>query len=396
MTYTTSKEVDKIVGKHLEVINKIILENCSPKTIILFGSYGKGEGTIFNNKPFNDYDIYIVEDKKRNDEFYEELGKKASKEIGFGGEEFIETLNESYDRNKFFHVDIRGLQYKKLNKLKKGQRTFEIKYASKILYGEDVRSKINVEESDISLSEAWRHAFNKSCLLLLSMNKERLNNNFKNDERLIIAYYSIKTFLACCDILLILRNRFKPTYQERNKLFKELYSSEFPELVKKIDFATKLKLNFQISKIKDVVKFWKEARDTLYFAVYLLAKTLGIEEKDKIKLMQGIYKKLPFAYFDPYLPSHKLYPAQYLLNFKYFLRTKHFKTLTTWRDPGIRIFFPAFLLLYAIESEEEFKALSIEIRNYLSKLAKINGSTFEDYRKAALYSYGKYYTQKLI
>ncbi len=396
MTYTISKTVDKIIEQQLEIIKKIILENCSPKSIILFGSYGKGEGTIFNNKPFNDYDIYLVEDKKRDDKFYEELGKKASKEIGFGGEEFIETLNESYDKNKFFHVDIRGLQYNKINKLKKGQRTFEIKYASKILYGEDVRSKINIEESDVSLSEAWRHAFNKSCLLLLSMNKERFNNNFQKDEKLIIAYYSIKTFLACCDILLILRNRFKPTYSERNDLFKELYSSEFPDLVKKIDFATNLKLNFQITKIKDIVKFWKEARDSLYFTIYLLAKTLGIEEKDKVKLMKEIYKKLPFTYFDPYILSHRLYPAQYYLNLKYYLRTKYFKTLTTWRDPGIRIFFPAFLLLYAIESEEEFKKLQPEIENYLTKLASIDGDDFGAYRKAALFAYGKYYTQKLI
>ena len=123
---------------------------------------------------------------------------------------------------------------------------------------------------------------------------------------------------------------------------------------------------------------------------------MGIEEKDKVKLMKGIYKKLPFTYFDPYIISHRFFPAQYFLNLKYYLRTKHFRTLTTWRDPGIRIFFPAFLLLYAIESEEEFKNLSTEIRDYLHKLAKINEDTFEDYRKAALFAYGKYYTQKLI
>jgi len=393
MTYTLSKEVDEIVKNHLEIIKKIILENCNPRSIILFGSYGKGEGTMLNNQPFNDYDIYLVEDKKRNDKFYEDLGKKSSKAIGFGGEEFVETQNESYDKNKFFHVDIRGLN---LNKLKKTTRTFEIKYASQILYGEDVRSKINIQESGISLSEAWRHAINKSCLLLLSMNKERFNGNFKKDEKLIAAYYSIKTFLACNEMLLILKNRFKGTYQERNKLFKELYSKEFPDLVKKNDFATKLKLNLEMTKIKDVVKFWKEARDTLYFTTYLLAKTLGIEEKDKLKLMHKIYMKLPFEYFDPYLPSHKLFPLQYLLNLKYYLRTKHFKTLTSWRDPGIRVLFPAFLLLYAIESDEEFQKLLPEIYCYLHKLAPINGDAFEDYRKAALYAYGKYYTQKLI
>ncbi len=396
MTYTISRKVDKTVEKHLEIIKKIIIENCSPRSIILFGSYGKGEGTIFNNQPFNDYDIYIVEDKKRDDAFYDNLGKKASAAIGYGGEEFIETTGEPYDKNKFFHVDIRGLSYKSLSKIKKGQRAFELKYASQILYGEDARLKITIEESEISLSEGWRHVFNKSCLLLLSMNKERFNGNFQKDEKLIIVYYSVKALISCCEILLMLKNRFKPTYQERNKLFKELYQSELPDLVKRIDFATKLKLNFQISKIKDVISFWKEARDSLFFVIYLLSKTIGIEEKDKIKLLRGIYKKLPFEYFDPYLPSHKLYPLQYLLNLKYYLRTRHFKTLTTWRDPGVRIFFPAFLLLYAIESDDEFKSLSSEIKFYLSKLAPIIEDSFEGYRKAALYAYGKYYTQKLI
>ena len=46
MKYTNSKKGDKIVEKDLKVVRDIIIKEVNPISIILFGGFGKGEGTI--------------------------------------------------------------------------------------------------------------------------------------------------------------------------------------------------------------------------------------------------------------------------------------------------------------------------------------------------------------
>lgn len=392
MKYTISKKVDKIVEKHLQIIKNIILKEIKPISIINFGGFGKGEGAIYKNKPFNDYDLYIITNKKISDEKLEKLGIKAAKEINTGGLEFREFYNQTYDANKFFHVDIHAIQYKNLSKLMKTTRTFELKHASQIIYGKDIKDKIKIKENEIPLSEGIRHFINKSAILLLFMDKRRFNKKFKKDEAAMIIYQSTKAIMGCCEALLLSKKRDAPTYSGRNKLFQKLYKKELPELAKKIDFATKLKLNFNPDK-KDPIKYWKEARDCMYLTLnYLAKKHFNINSKNKIDLMRKLYKKLPYYYFNSYLPSKILFPLQYGLNILYFKRTKYIPSILSWRDIGIRLLMPCFLLLYAIEDNSLLK----ESEKYLKFIAPIKGNNWEGLRKSALNAYSAYFSRKLI
>lgn len=391
MKYTNSKKVDKIVEKHLKIIKNIILQEIKPISIINFGGFGKGEGAIYKNKPFNDYDLYIIVNKKISDKKLEELGIKASKAINTGGLEFREHYNQIYDANKFFHVDIHAIQYKKLNKSMKTTRTFELKHTSQIVYGKDVRNKIKIDESEIPLSEGIRHFINKSAILLLFMDQRRFNKKFKKDEAAMIIYQSSKAIMGCCEALLLSKKRDSPTYSGRNKLFQKLYKKELPELAKKIDSATKLKLDFK--QKKDPIKYWKEARDCIYITLnYIAKKHFNINSKNKIDLMKKLYKKLPYYYFNSYLPSKILFPLQYGLNLLYLKRTKYFPAIFSWRDIGIRILMPCFLLLYAIEDPTLLK----EAEKYLKFIAPIKGNNWEGLRKSTLQAYSAYFSRKLI
>ena len=109
--------------------------------------------------------------------------------------------------------------------------------------------------------------------------------------------------------------------------------------------------------------------------------------------MQKIYQKLPLQYHVPYLSiGRAAVPLQYGLNGLYFLRTRYVPALMKWRDVGVRVFMPAFLLLYALEDPQLLDAC----KHYLKYLAPVEGEAFEALRKAALYCYGKYYTQRLL
>ena len=106
-----------------------------------------------------------------------------------------------------------------------------------------------------------------------------------------------------------------------------------------------------------------------------------------------LYKKLPYIYFKPYIPLGSItFPAQYLLNILFFKKTKYKRALFSWRDVGIRVMFPAYLLLYATEDQ----SLVSEAEKYLKNITKVNDSSLEGLRKSLLYAYGAYYSQKLI
>jgi hypothetical protein len=393
MGYTKSKKADEKIRKDLEIVTKRIVQELKPISVILFGGLGKGEGSLHEGKLFNDMDIYVITKKKVSEKKLEEVGIIASKEIGVGGKEFIESSDEIYDANEFFHVDLRCIKYSDIPKLKKTTRAFEIKHSSQILYGEDIRPKINVKKEDLHLSEGIRHLFNKSCFLLMTIDERRLKGKFLKDEKKYLIYHCVKTFLGCAEALLLAKKDDAPTYCGRNELFKKYYS-EFPELVKKVDFATKFKLDLKFEEIKDPLKFWKEARDFLDFTLkYISENNLKIEFGDRKDLLEKLYKKLPLIYFEPYIPCNKItFPSQYFLNLLYFKRSGYWKTLLSWRDPGIRIFFPAYLLLFSLEDP----SLLPEAEKYLNKLAKVKSNSWADMRRGTLNAYGEYYSQKLL
>ena len=164
--YTYNEKYDKGIEKQLEIVKDILIKETKPISIVLFGGFGKGEGMVDKNgKPLNDFDIYVVGRKRLSDEECDRLSVKCSTALGRGGLDFVEHADEEYDEDKFFHVDIRFIDYDKVGKLLPTQRTFELKNSSQIIYGEDIFNKIpDIEVPD---SDAIRILFNKMDHLLM-------------------------------------------------------------------------------------------------------------------------------------------------------------------------------------------------------------------------------------
>lgn len=399
MAYTVSEKADKKVQQDIDIIKKIIIERLNPISIILFGGFGRGEGSfiIENRKilPLNDYDLYVITKKKVPDRILDEIGKECSKAIGRGGLEFYETPLEVYDKNKFFHVDLRCLTPNQLRRLKKINRTYELKHASTVIYGEDVRGAI--KDFSLPFSESFRYLMNPACQLIVCMDRNRLKNAFRGDEKILAVHYINKVYLACASALLISAGKFSPTYIGTCEEFKKIYGKKFPGLSRRIEEATRFKLRPNFDKKKDITAEWFQARDDLTFTLkYLAEKHLNIRTNELKGVIREIYKKLPYTYFTPYLPfgflSRFMFSAQYLLNVLYFQRTGYAKVLLTWKDVGIRIALAAFLLLYALDNEE----IKDEAESYINAFAPLRDNNWDSLRKALLYAYDKYFSQKLI
>ena len=384
MAYTFyGEEVDNYIENNY--LNKIIKSfikdcknfDCNLISVILFGGFGKGEGSIqfINNKPipYNDFDFYIVSDRKLNNEELNKISMNASKAIGMGGLEIAYFPEQGYNEKKFFHIDVRCIPYNKLNKLMSIQRYYELKYGSKVIYGERVLDKMNVINSeDIPSSDGLRNLFNRFHQMLLGLYQE-----YNEDQRKIKIFWSFKCYLSICEALLILDKNFKSTSKERTKLFSEIYEKNFPELYEIIPtLAEKVKIatNFKLKPFFNVDhnKLFNTAlKDLLIVFEYYIKKMTNSSD-----IEHAINKKLPYIYFKPFLEEKigfNFFPVQYFLNFVYFnaLRNNnelYFKPLLNWKDVGLKMVLPIYYLLKSYQ----------EIYNKLNENKILNNNLKKD------------------
>ena len=78
-------EVNEAIQSDLDKITETILSQINPVSIILFGGFGKGEGSVevLNNSitPLNDYDLYVVTPGQISDSIMEKIGMACSSNI---------------------------------------------------------------------------------------------------------------------------------------------------------------------------------------------------------------------------------------------------------------------------------------------------------------------------
>ncbi|MCK9596940.1 hypothetical protein M0R19_07155 [Candidatus Pacearchaeota archaeon] len=378
MKYTTSKEADKKIEKDTEIIKKIILRELSPKAIIFFGGFGHGEGSFIKNgkkiTSLNDYDLYIITKNKIDNKKLEDLGRECSYALGRGGLEFVEEFNQIYDENNFFHVDLHSIAEKNLSKLYDTQRTFDLK-TSLVIYG-DKNILNRIPNVRIPKSDALRILFNKINHLTLA----------EGNAKKIKSIYAIKGFTDLCSALLIFYGKYSSKFQDKEKDFLALNVPD--ELKRCVSKAIKAKL-YGGYDVEEVETFFNLSKKWVIWTLKkILKEYVHIDEADLSGICREAYIKLPYVYFNDYLKSKFLFPAQYYLNIRFFLegiRKGEFliKSLLRWRDAGLII--ALAMILYSVDEKKEAE-------KYLKKLTN-NTSPLRD-RILKLYSI--YYLQKLI
>lgn len=397
-------KVDEYIQKnYLDKIIRSFVRDSNPISILLFGGFGKGEGSvqIINGKPvpFNDFDFYIVTEKKLNDEELNKISINASKEIDMGGLEIAYFPEEGYDANKYFHVDVRCLPVNKMKKLMNIQRYYELKYGSQVIYGKNIIDEIkDIKGESLPDSDGLRNLFNKLHTMLLGLQKD-----YNDDQKKIRIFWSYKCYLSICESLLILNKKFAPTAKERSEIFSKIYKESFSDLYKEIpDLTDKVKkaVNFKLKPNfnEDAEKLWKNAlKDILIVFEYYIKEISGIYDIDK-----AINEKLPYFYFEPFLKDKigfNFWPSQYILNLGYvkiLFKEKEFfvKPLFTWKDVGLRMILPIYYLLkYKLDKNEDYLEKAYQ---ELKKFIKVERKEFWYLRERALKAYGLYYEQRLL
>lgn len=304
-------EVDKEIQKQLDIVSEEINKDIKDvKSIIIYGGFGRGEGSVKKVKgkyyPANDFDVYVVTEKKANGVLLDNIARRVAQRLGSKGIEFNKfDKNWSFDDN--FYLDLKCLTLDELKKLVPMIRYYELKNASNIFYGSEVRNLIpDYKIEDIPLGEGFRILFNRMTHLVEYFSTEGKHND------VVLSFFCVKAYIDSCTSLLLLNKKYSSSYKKRMEDFYECYKNDFPELYKKLpDLHEKVKkytlwkLNYNgKTPEKDVKKFWFQTRkDFLEVVKFYISRFTN----KKIETLDDLSNAIINLKKEQYLPYSKFF-----------------------------------------------------------------------------------------
>ena len=200
---------ERIFGDIRTIVSK--LRFLSSHSIILHGGYGRDEGSwVVGNgeyRPYNDYDIFLIIEKKIPESELNDIRKCLAKEIGIKW------------------VDIMQLHPGELSSLRLSIKNYDLKYASKVIYG-DVSILELIPEMDVTkmpLVEGEILFFTRLWTLLGCLDSKGVNQILRGEASRFFRNQMAKSVLAVVDVMLLLKGGYHPSYRERVKRLIELY-----------------------------------------------------------------------------------------------------------------------------------------------------------------------------
>ena len=200
---------ERIFGDIRTIVSKLRL--LSPHSIILHGGYGRDEGSwIVENgeyRPYNDYDIFLIIEKKIPEDELNDIRKDLAKKIGIKW------------------VDIIQLRPGELSSLRLSIKNYDLKYASKVIYKDENILKLmpEMDATKMPLVEGEILFFTRLWTLLGCLDSKGVNQTLRGEASLFFRNQMAKSALAVVDVMLLLKGGYHPSYRERVRRLIELY-----------------------------------------------------------------------------------------------------------------------------------------------------------------------------
>jgi len=282
-------EIEKSLNRDIETIKEISLSLLDKENIIsiyLYGGYGRDEGSWvleeingkISAKPYNDYDITVIVQKKVANEELRQLESELKKNLDI---KWID-LNQCTRLNlKQFNTTIKN---------------YDFKYASKWIYGnKDVLKNIpTIDRKSITLKDVETLYITRLWTLVGSFPKNGLIKMAK-DEEMFFRNQMAKCILAIVDNILVLNKEYDASYKKRvEKIENFTNDSELIELSK---WALEEKL-FPKSEgmgTSAVTGLYKKVNKLFFKCFY---STLSIHYKNTIKCPEDIDKYIIYNPMD--------------------------------------------------------------------------------------------------
>jgi hypothetical protein len=382
------KQLDIIVSHTVSVYGN----DC---TVVLAGGFGRGEGSIrmLQGKipvPLHDFDTYVITNRTASHAEHLAMEQNIIRDIS----RFIGTDLESEN----FALGVEVVPHRSLGRLPPDLSTYEMKVASKVLHGPDVRGGILVKSGDIALSSGAITLFHRTTALLKNVEPEFLNlRQYPVGKRLETVYECCKVYTEICTALSLLGGFYKPSYRSRAEELQKHYSvfpqlqQDLPNLPEEVQIHTRMKLASDFSSIiQRPAETWIETRRTLSIALrFFLSKFLRISAEgsweDLCERSRGRMRSLFFRdYLSFYLSklgirgpplvsaANLTFQAYDYQSFRLKMRREgkrpgaHLLSLTS---PILDVYLSSALVLFALQDDGNVDEELLDIgRDYLARI----------------------------
>lgn len=291
--------VDETVKTHLDQIVRAICSYLKPTSIILYGSFGRGEGSVLLDngqlKFLSDYEINVVTPSPFYRKQFSELSRQMTRRLG------VDTSISWMRPGRLFTNQSQNLSFGKTKLPTIG--LYELKQGGKTIYGQhllDVGPPIDPQQ--IPLGAGIR--------LLRNRMAEAINRwpgpTLESLEHLESARRMNKVILACAESLLLAWGAYHFSYAERGRRFATLATEHMPDTqnptqveawIKLVERATSFKLQPSSKIWDDLSEDWTQ---TLHFADTTFRYLMQINQG----MIFDTYAQFPDKYLQ-YVQSHR-------------------------------------------------------------------------------------------
>lgn len=200
---------NKYLIQYEQLITDSILKYINPLAIILYGGYGRNEGGWIVDsdgiyKPYNDFDIALVFDKK--------IGKTFTNKIATDIKSKIDIR----------WVDISEFTVKQVSKLKNSIFSYDLKNGSKVIYGNGsiIKTIPHFDSKSIPYREIDILYKTRLWTILGSLDEKGVQSLTGEKSRFFRNQMS-KCILAIVDSVLVINHDYNERYSEKVKIFEK-------------------------------------------------------------------------------------------------------------------------------------------------------------------------------
>lgn len=272
----------------LKIVTDGILEKlpAPPIAIFLCGGYGRGEGAWFEEdgvlQPYNDYDIMVITDSPLPRSETNILRKELASKV------------------KIRWVDISYVSTAELKALKPIIHNADLLYASTLLYGDKTILNLAPKIDVAKLSQEDVVILYKTRIWTLLGSWDGSFRALSKEESRYFKNQMAKAVLASCDMLLIKRHLYTPSYVERVKVIQNTFPQN-RELCELAGWAINEKLTPSSTSLS------KEEMIALYTKVRALFKESAIRSLGfKQKFFMNPNRTKLYFHFSTFLPIRLL------------------------------------------------------------------------------------------
>lgn len=293
-TVLDDPQIDLTVEGHMRRIVEEITSRMTPDSIILRGSFGRGEGSVLrlNGKLvfLSDYEIDVTTTSPLYRSLFAKLSSELTKEFSIQvGIRWMRPDCLTRDRIGPFPT----------GKAKMTISLYEFRYGSIILWGRDIFfGSPGILPESIDLASGLRLLLNRMAESLFFM-KPTGSDSVDDLSR----YYWInKTILACSESLLLIWKQYHYSYQERGKRFSQLAQEKLAFVQDQVDDFIGLVTRATEFKLRPQTNVYRHSEPDTWISILPLCEvTLQYLMKDIYAIK---YKNLN-EYSDRYLELSK-------------------------------------------------------------------------------------------